>query len=91
MRMALGASRRNIFTLVLGQSLRLVLAGLAAGIMAALALTRTLAAFLYGINSTDPLTFLAVAALLLAIALVAGYLPARRAAGVNPLTALRCE
>lgn len=91
MRMALGASRGNIFSLVLGQSLRLVVAGLAAGIMAALALTRMLAAFLYGIKSTDPLTFLAVAALLLAIALVAGYVPARRAASLDPLTALRVE
>ena len=91
MRMALGASRGNIFSLVLGQSLKLVLAGLAAGVIAALAVTRMLSAFLYGIKATDPLTFLAVAALLLAIALLAGYVPARRAASVDPLKALRVD
>jgi len=91
MRMALGASRGNIFGLVIGQSLRLVLAGLAAGIVAALALTRTLSAFLYGIKASDPLTFLMVAALLIAIALLAGYIPARRAVSVDPLKALRVD
>jgi putative ABC transport system permease protein len=91
MRMALGASRGNIFGLVLGQSLRLVVAGLAAGIIAALALTRMLYTFLYGIKASDPLTFLAVAVLLIAMALLAGYVPARRAASVDPLTALRVD
>jgi predicted permease len=90
-RMALGATRRSIFGLVLGQSFKLVLAGLGVGIAAALALTRMLSTFLYGIKATDPLTFLTVAALLLAIALLAGYVPARRAPSVDPLKALRAE
>ncbi|HXJ96348.1 MAG TPA: ABC transporter permease [Terriglobia bacterium] len=91
MRMALGATRRSIFGLVLGQSFKLVLAGLAVGIAAALALTRMLSSFLYGIKATDPLTFVAVAGLLLTIALLAGYVPARRAASVDPLKALRVD
>lgn len=91
MRVTLGASRRNIFGSVLGQSLRLVLAGLAAGIITSLALTRMLAAFLYGTEATDPLTFFAVSGVLVAVALLAGYVPARRAASIDPLTALRGE
>jgi len=91
MRMALGASRGNVFGLVLGQSLKLVLGGLAVGFAAALALTRMLTAFLYAIRPTDPLTFLAVGALLIAMALIAGYVPARRATRVDPMMALRNE
>ena len=91
MRMALGASRSNIFGLVLGQSLTLVLGGLAVGIAAAFVLTRMLKAFLYGIEATDPLTFLAVAGLLIGMALLAGYAPARRAINVDPMVALRQE
>ncbi|MGA2324653.1 MAG: ABC transporter permease [Bryobacteraceae bacterium] len=90
-RVALGATKGGIFGLVLGQSLRLVLAGLALGVLASLALTRMLARFLYGITPTDPMTFLAVSGLLAAIGILAGYFPARRAAGVDPLTALRAE
>jgi predicted permease len=90
-RMALGATRGSVFGLVLGQSLKLVLGGLAVGIAAALLLTRVLAAFLYGIRATDPMTFAAVGALLVAIALGAGYVPARRAAGLDPLRALRVD
>jgi len=67
------------------------LAGLALGVLASLALTRMLARFLYGITPTDPMTFLAVSGLLAAIGILAGYFPARRAAGVDPLTALRAE
>jgi putative ABC transport system permease protein len=90
-RVALGASRRDIFGSVLGQSLRLVIAGLAAGILTSLGLTRLLKTFLYGTAATDPLTFLAVCAVLVAVALLAGYAPARRAARVDPLTALRVD
>ncbi|MGH9405514.1 MAG: FtsX-like permease family protein, partial [Terriglobia bacterium] len=91
MRMALGATKRNIFSLVLGQSLRLVIAGLAVGVLVSLAVTRTLAAFLYGTTATDPVTFLGVCSLMVVVALLAGYIPARRAASVNPLKALRTE
>jgi len=91
MRVTLGASRRAIFSLVLGQSLRLVAAGLVLGMAASLALTRMLAAFLYGTGATDPLTFTAVCVVLLGVGLVAGFVPARRAASVDPLTALRVE
>jgi len=90
-RMALGAERRDIFGLVLRQSLRLVAAGLALGLAAALGLTRVLASFLYGTTPADPLTLASVCSLLIAVALLAGYVPARRAAGLDPLTALRAE
>jgi len=91
MRMALGASRGNILSLVLGQSLKLVLAGLTVGIAGAVVVTRMLTAFLYSVRATDPLTFLAVGALLIAIALAAGYVPGRRAASLDPLEALRVD
>jgi putative ABC transport system permease protein len=91
MRVALGAPRRTVFLLVLGQSLRLVTAGLALGVAASFALTRALAAFLYATASWDALTFCCVSALLLGVALLAGYFPARRAASVDPLIALRAE
>jgi predicted permease len=90
-RMALGAGRRNIFGLVLGQSFRLVLAGLVLGLMASLVLTRLLATFLYDTAPSDPLTLATVCGVLLAVALFAGYVPARKAAGVDPLTALRAD
>ncbi|MGE5326563.1 MAG: FtsX-like permease family protein, partial [Deltaproteobacteria bacterium] len=90
-RVALGATPRNILGLVLGQGLRLVVAGLALGTLAALALTRLLANFLYGVSPADPPTFFLVAALLIAVTLLASYVPARRAASVDPLRALRVE
>jgi putative ABC transport system permease protein len=90
-RLALGATRANIFGLVLGQSLRLVLTGLALGVAASLALTRMMTGFLYGVTATDPLTFLTVGMLLIATGLLAGYFPARRAARVDPMVALRSE
>ncbi len=91
MRLALGATRGNVFRLVLGQSVKLVLTGLAVGVAAALALTRTLTAFLYGITATDPMTFLAVGGLLSAMAALAGYVPARRATKIDPMVALHYE
>jgi len=90
-RVALGATRRNLFAMVLKLSLRLVLIGLAIGVVLAFALTRTLATFLYRVSARDPLIFLAVALLLVSVAVVAGFVPARRAARVDPMTALRAE
>jgi putative ABC transport system permease protein len=90
-RVALGATRSNIFGLVLGQSLKLVLTGLALGVAASLALTHLMTGFLYGVTATDPLTFIAVGLLLMAVGVVAGYFPARRAARVDPMVALRSE
>ncbi|MCI0488403.1 MAG: ABC transporter permease, partial [Blastocatellia bacterium] len=90
-RIALGATRSSIFRLVLGQSLRLVLIGVAIGVVVSLALTRIMTGFLYGVTATDPMTFLGVSVLLIAVAILAGYTPARRAATVDPMTALRQE
>lgn len=90
-RVALGATRGRLFGMVMGQSLRLVLVGLALGIAASLALTRFLAAFLYGITPTDPASFLAVGGLLILMSLLAGYAPAQRVTRADPLAALRAE
>ncbi len=88
-RRALGAQPRDILRLVVGQTLLLALAGVAAGIAAAFALTRLMRSLLFHVNATDPATFLAVAALFLCVALAASYIPARRATRIDPMTALR--
>lgn len=90
-RMALGAHPRDIFELVVGQGMRLTLTGLFIGIIAALSASSLLAGILFGVKQTDPLTFLAVSAVLLSAAVVACYLPARRAMRLDPMSALRDE
>jgi predicted permease len=93
-RMALGAQTPAIFRMVIGQGVRLALSGLAAGVIAALILTRVLSSFshlLYGVSAGDPLTFLSLSLGLTAVAVLACYVPARRAAKVDPIVALRYE
>jgi ABC-type antimicrobial peptide transport system permease subunit len=90
-RMALGAQTAQVLKLVLGQGVVLAAAGIGAGLVAALAATRVVGHLLYGVSATDPLTFVAVSLLLAATTLVATYLPARRAARVDPMVALRSE
>jgi len=90
-RMALGAKQKDVLRLVLGEGLAMIAVGIAAGLLLAFGSTRVLAGFLYGVGATDPLTFLGVPLLLGFVALVASYLPARRAVKVDPLVALRYE
>ena len=90
-RMALGAEVRDVLRMVLGQGALLALAGVVLGVCGALALTRYLATYLYATSHTDAVTFVGAPLILLATALVAGWLPARRAARVDPMTALRHE
>jgi predicted permease len=90
-RVSLGADRATVMRLVLGQGLKLAAAGSAAGLSGALLLSRTMRGLLYGVQPTDPATFVTVALVLAAVALLASYLPARRATRVDPIAALRCE
>jgi putative ABC transport system permease protein len=90
-RMALGASRREVRLMVLREGLRVTALGVAIGLGAALALGRVMAGYVYGITSTDPVTLAGASLLLTLVALLASYLPARRATRVNPITALRYE
>ena len=90
-RLALGAQSRTILRMVLGQGLGLALAGAAFGLVGALIVAHLMAGVLYGVRPTDPVTFVGVALLLIAVALLACYIPARRAILVDPLVALRYE
>jgi ABC-type antimicrobial peptide transport system permease subunit len=93
-RMALGAVKRDVLRMVLGQGLRLTLGGVAVGVVAALVLTRVLLSFshlLYGVSAGDPWTLIAVSLVLIGAALLACYIPARRAARLDPMMALRHE
>ena len=90
-RLALGATRGAVLGMVLREGMAMVLAGIAVGIPAAFAAARLIAARLYGVGAHDPLTLAGAALLLLCVAAVAGFVPARRAARIDPMAALRYE
>jgi putative ABC transport system permease protein len=90
-RIALGGQQSDVLRLILGRGAKMAAIGVALGIAGSLALTRLMAKLLFGVSAYDPLTFLTVAALLFMVALVACYIPARRAMRVDPLVALRYE
>jgi putative ABC transport system permease protein len=90
-RMALGADGRNVLGMVISQGLRWVAIGILIGLLGSLALRGVMASLLFGVSATDPLTFASVALLLVIVALVACFIPARRAAKTDPMIALRAE
>ncbi|MBO0723985.1 MAG: FtsX-like permease family protein, partial [Blastocatellia bacterium] len=90
-RLALGAQARDVMKMIMKQGMRLTLFGVGIGLIGGLALARLMKSLLFGISATDPLTFAAVAALLTLVAMLACYIPARRAMNVDPVVALRCE
>ena len=90
-RMALGADSKDVLKLILGKGLMMTIIGVSIGIGGALGLSRFLSGLLYGVKPTDPLTYSAVSLILIAVALLACYIPARRAARVDPMVALRFE
>ena len=90
-RVAFGAANGDVIRLVLGQGMAVAVGGIALGLGAAFGLTRVVKSLLVGVTATDPATYVGIPAMLLAVALVATYIPARRAAGVDPVVALREE
>jgi ABC-type antimicrobial peptide transport system permease subunit len=90
-RLVLGAQRENIMQMIVNQGLRLAITGAALGLVGAAIVSRLMAGLLYGVRPTDPLAFVGVALLLIGVALLACYLPARRALRVDPMVALRHE
>jgi putative ABC transport system permease protein len=90
-RMALGATARDVVKMIVGEGARIAMVGLAIGLVLAVGVGKLAGKFLYGVTGADPITFTLIPIALAAVALIACWLPARRATRVNPMTALRCE